>query len=145
MGMDVYGRNPKNEKGEYFRNNVWWWSPLWEFCCDVDPTLQKRVPRGWFNDGDGLKTQTACTALAKKLRHSIESGYAEFFIGQFEFEKNDIALENCSYCKEQPANDCSCCGGTGKAKPIQSSYRINLENINKFVDFLENCGGFEIW
>ena len=33
MGMDVYGENPKNEKGEYFRNNVWWWRPLGDFVC----------------------------------------------------------------------------------------------------------------
>jgi hypothetical protein len=28
MGMDVYGKEPKSDKGEYFRNNVWWWRPL---------------------------------------------------------------------------------------------------------------------
>ena len=28
--MDDYHRaNP----GVYFRNNVWWWRPLWEFVC----------------------------------------------------------------------------------------------------------------
>ena len=65
MGMDVYGLNPqlKSEKPEidfsnateeqrteyfeamdtfeqqnpgfYFRNNVWWWRPLWDYVCTV--------------------------------------------------------------------------------------------------------------
>ncbi|QOR55575.1 MAG: hypothetical protein UMS36scaffold28_65 [Phage 59_13] len=29
MGMDVYGVKPKSKQGEYFRNNVWSWRPLW--------------------------------------------------------------------------------------------------------------------
>ena len=36
MGMDVYGIAPTSERGEYFRNNVWWWRPLWDYCCEVD-------------------------------------------------------------------------------------------------------------
>ena len=23
-----------NNPGNYFRNNVWWWRPLWSFTCD---------------------------------------------------------------------------------------------------------------
>ena len=39
MGMDVYGRKPKNETGEYFRRNVWGWHPLWEYCCEANPEI----------------------------------------------------------------------------------------------------------
>ena len=39
MGMDVYGERPRTNKGEYFRNNVWWWRPLWNYvsveCSDI--------------------------------------------------------------------------------------------------------------
>lgn len=28
MGMDVYGINPFNELGEYFRANCWTWRPI---------------------------------------------------------------------------------------------------------------------
>ena len=34
MGMDVYGRRPKSERGEYFRNNIWWWHPLADFILN---------------------------------------------------------------------------------------------------------------
>ena len=36
MGMDVFGLEPRKEKGEYFRNNVWWWRPLWDFVAHID-------------------------------------------------------------------------------------------------------------
>ena len=35
MGMDVYGKNQTSEKGSYFRNNVWWWRPLWNYCEEL--------------------------------------------------------------------------------------------------------------
>jgi hypothetical protein len=49
MGMDVYG-----ESGNYFRNNVWWWRPLANYCQAIAPHIcltvniglkQRRWPR----------------------------------------------------------------------------------------------------
>lgn len=73
MGMDVFGQDPKNEKGEYFRNNVWWWRPLWEFCEFVAPELTSMVENGYSNDGDGLDGEDA-KELAKVLRKSLRDG-----------------------------------------------------------------------
>ena len=36
MGMDVYGIAPEKEWGEYFRSNVWWWRPLWDYTAEID-------------------------------------------------------------------------------------------------------------
>ena len=36
MGMDVYGREPEKELGKYFRSNVWWWRPLWNYTAEID-------------------------------------------------------------------------------------------------------------
>src|SRR3989338_3823289 len=35
VGMDVFGRAPTTEAGEYFRNSGTWWYPLAEYCCEV--------------------------------------------------------------------------------------------------------------
>jgi hypothetical protein len=35
MGFDVYGKSARSEKGEYFRNNVWWWRPLAEYVLET--------------------------------------------------------------------------------------------------------------
>ena len=39
MGMDVFGNNPRNKEGEYFRNNVWWWRPLADFILECYPEI----------------------------------------------------------------------------------------------------------
>ena len=83
MGMDVYGLNPqlKSERpkidfsdateqerteyfdaldlferdnpGYYFRNNVWWWRPLWDYACDVCESVMSDTDaeRGEYNEG----------------------------------------------------------------------------------------------
>jgi hypothetical protein len=37
MGMDVVGRNPRTEAGEYFRANVWSWGPIHNL-------IRRRIP-----------------------------------------------------------------------------------------------------
>ena len=54
MGMDVYGRNPTTKQGEYFRNNVWWWHPLADYCTSVAPDITAQCNSWHHNDGDGL-------------------------------------------------------------------------------------------
>jgi hypothetical protein len=51
MGMDVYGTAPTSKTGEYFRNNVWWWSPLANYICGVAPAIANRCPRWHHNEG----------------------------------------------------------------------------------------------
>ena len=53
MGFDLYSTgNHKSQKGEYFRNNVWWWRPLWDWtyeqCQDI--ITQKQYEEGQYND-----------------------------------------------------------------------------------------------
>ena len=35
MGFDLYGLAATSENGAYFRNNCWWWRPLWNFTCKL--------------------------------------------------------------------------------------------------------------
>ena len=48
MGFDVYGMDPQTEKGHYFRNNVWFWRPLWQLICEEcdDILTKKQMERG---------------------------------------------------------------------------------------------------
>lgn len=151
MGMDVMGMNPTNKAGEYFRNNVWWWHPLWTYCCEVDPELNSKVPNGHSNDGDGLTDCEECEELADKLQASIDSGFADFYISQRNLEIERIPLETCYICsgtgvREFEGKDmqCNVCEGKGKKKSIDAWYHIDLDNIKSFIEFLRNCGGFQI-
>lgn len=85
MGMDVYGREPRNEVGEYFRSNIWWWRPLWNYTAEIDDSYsehhsanklisQKLFDSGHFNDGEGLETEEDCLELVERLEWSIDEG-----------------------------------------------------------------------
>jgi len=173
MGMDVVGIKPKNTTGEYFRNNIWWWRPLWTYCESVDPSLTARVPNAQYNSGDGLKTADEAEALGNLLLEKINAGetaQAEEDYNQF---VANLPLENCELCggtgirtddvaKEHGLDSkkldpnlslllgrdtgwCNGCNGEGKRQNFAASYSFSVENVKEFAMFLINCGGFEIY
>ena len=73
--MDVYGKNPANTTGEYFRRNVWGWHPLWQYCENLHPEIAELVVEGHSNSGDGLDAENS-VALAKLLRLDVADGTA---------------------------------------------------------------------
>jgi hypothetical protein len=160
MGMDVFGNNPKNEVGEYFRRNVWGWHPLWEYCQDAHPDIANKVENGHSNDGDGLASADSIK-LAKALKKDIRSGSAEKYIQGRNELLNSLPLEDCKYCNTtgkrtwkagEGPNDtsqvqiktCNGCNGEGKVKNWSTNYYLDLDDIKDFAEFLENCGGFRI-
>lgn len=161
MGMDVYGKKPTSEKGEYFRNNVWWWHPLWDYCCYLDSSLIKRVPYAHENSGDGLAS-VASRKLAVKLQQSIDSGEAQKYVDSYYEYINSSPDEPC-FCvskslievysstaeipfpaSKDPNPDCNICKGSGLQPNWSKNYHINVENIQNFANFLLDCGGFQI-
>jgi hypothetical protein len=94
MGMDISGRKPTTEDGEYFRNTVGWWHPLASYCERVAPEIAERCTvsatygkqnlraRGveyWHtNDGGGLNGPDSL-ALADILQGEIDSGRCESY------------------------------------------------------------------
>lgn len=155
MGMDVFGRKPKNETGEYFRNNVWWWHPLWEYCCVVAPDLCGKVECGHTNDGDGLNAKDSL-ALAKLLSEEIESGRTAAYEVTRAATLAALPDVECSSCNGSGtrtfgsgsvavAEPCSPCKATGVCRPWETYYGFEVANVEEFAAFLENCGGFQIW
>lgn len=172
MGMDVYGKKPKNEIGEYFRNNVWWWRPLWGYIEDNFPEIAAEVPNAHYNDGDGLNA-VKTKILANKLRSHINSGKVKEYELAYKKKIDSLPLQDCEYCEQTgkrawaathfavqsllekneflEMNDqgeyileCNACRGTGKTEHFMSHYPFAEENVISFCDFLENCGGFSI-
>ena len=41
MGFDVFAINEEQENN-YFRNNVWWWRPLWNLCYRVKAITEEK-------------------------------------------------------------------------------------------------------
>ncbi len=97
MGMDVYGRAPKSDTGKYFRNNVWWWHPLWDYCCRVAPVLTVEVQAAHTNEGDGLGDAES-QALALQLLEEIESGRTLAYEEEHEAQRRVVPPETCQLC-----------------------------------------------
>lgn len=170
MGMDVYGANPVSEKGSYFRNNVWWWRPLWDYCLAVAPLLCDDVS-GHTNDGDGLGASDA-KALADLLSEEIKTGRCAEYEKRYNEWRGSQPRVKCELCDEtgirsdavgiehgMPDRElepevqiltgrthgyCNGCAGVGTRESWNTQYPFTVENVQEFVDFLYDSGGFSI-
>lgn len=171
MGMDVIGVNPKSEKGSYFRNNVWWWRPLADFCLNRHPDIAEKCEYWHTNDGDGLDEEDS-VLLAEALREDIRSGLAGEYERNYNEWRASLPREACELCdctgirtdkvgvengmpeKELSAEIqilvgrthgwCNACDGVGTRESFASGYPFSVENVQEFADFLSDCGGFQI-
>lgn len=171
MGMDVYGKNPTSEVGEYFRRNVWGWHPLWQYVEIAHPEIAELVEHAHSNDGDGLNASDSIK-LSNLLRDDLVSGFAEKYLEARNIWLSELPREDCKLCDktgirsdeigvEQGMPDkelspemkvltgrevgwCNACDGAGDTPSWDSHYFVDATDISEFADFLKDCGGFEI-
>jgi hypothetical protein len=161
MGMDVYGREPISETGTYFRNNVWWWRPLWNYCITQHPDLTEQVVDGQSNSGDGLDAKNAF-ALGKRLQEDIDSGVVAQYEKEYREYIEALPMNDCEYCQatghrvweansinnntnEPFTTICNACNGEGKVEDYAANYPFSVQNVQEFSKFLVSSGGFNIW
>jgi hypothetical protein len=159
MGMDVFGKNPAGEQGKYFRNNVWWWRPLAEYCVEVAPDICAPCKYWQSNDGDGLDADGAA-ALATALQHEVDENRTLAYALRRASAQEQMPNEPCSICAgsgtrlpipQGGAGDlktggikCNGCDGSGYVRPSATHYWFSVENVVRFIAFLRESGGFEI-
>jgi hypothetical protein len=110
---------------------------------------------GHYNDGQGLGAAGAAK-LGARLKEKLASGQTE----TYEKERTatiaampDIPCNTCGGTgrrAEPPiagpgTMPCNGCDATGKCRPTAAHYPFDVENVQEFANFLEACGGFEIW
>lgn len=154
MGMDVVGTAPTAEVGDYFRNSAWLWHPLWHYCRRVAPEITEKVQNGHANDGDGLNA-TDAPRLAAQLREELAAGRTAAYARERQESLNAVQDVPCLRCstevraespkiKADPAL-CNWCKGSGRMRPPATFFGFDVTNVERFADFLEHSGGFEIW
>jgi hypothetical protein len=171
MGMDVYGKNPKSEAGQYFRRNVWGWHPLWGYVEDNHPEIAELVQNAHTNDGDGLGSRNA-TKLAKLLMEDYTSGKVVEYVAERNKALSELPFEDCKICegtgirtdqlgiesgwheKElepdiaiivgRTIGSCNACNGVGKRENWATNYYLEPDDVKDFAEFLVDSGGFEI-
>lgn len=159
MGFDIYGADPGTEEGKYFRNNVWWWRPLANYCLEVAPDVTEACPHWHSNDGAGLNAEDAL-ALADALQAELDAGRTETYARRYASRLEAMPNEPCTICeatgvrKEPPETgagdlmnggvECNACDGEGYCRPFVTHYPFDVDNVREFVTFLRGCGGFSI-
>ena len=149
--MDSY---EKSNPGVYFRNNCWWWRPLWQYCkfvsdhYDINLIDDKLFEAGGYNDGAGLDEEGAIQ-LAFHLDLSIKQGVAKKYADERQQWLDSLDDEPCSLCNNNnrgnhKKKECSRCDGEGTQKDFAHHYPFNIENVQDFALFLEYSGGFSI-
>ena len=169
--MDVYGKNPTAEAGQYFRRNVWGWRPLWQYVENVHPEIAGLVKHGYSNDGDGLDDENSLE-LASLLRTDITSGVVAEYVSARNQILADLPRDECDLCNgsgirtdaigvengmpEHKLDEavaivlgrthgwCNKCRGEGVVDNFLLNYFLDETDIAEFAEFLEACGGFGI-
>lgn len=153
MGMDVDGRAPVSKVGEYFRNSVWYWRPLWDYCHQIAPELidDELHRAGHCNDGAGLNAKRS-VALADKLQEEIRTGRCSIYANDRAARLEGIPDEDCPHCHGTgtrhdlgPSRPCNACEGKGHRRPYDTYYGFDVDNVQKFAAFLRDSGGFKIY
>ena len=185
MGFDIYGIKPNNQdkpdspnwddeeqvdayfawqentNGAYFRNNVWWWRPLWDFVCNIcnDFLTEKDMEGGCYNDGVKI-SKTKAKKIATRLKAVDKFGGIEEYEQKYHQTIESYNLIDCELCggtgtrnDKNVKGDCNACNTehtkkegipVGKIKPLETNYPFNAENVRNFAKFCDHSGGFQI-
>ena len=165
MGFDISGLNPKNEKGEYFRNNVWYWRPLAEYVLKETKVIDEKDQEHWhYNDCHEVSKEDA-EQIAKQLDHLVKIGHCKKFAQAWEKRREKIEKHNEQVEKELdnhvkdvqrrmndsnlapkdfPKEDHDKWEKIYEKRNSDGSYPFTEENVKEFSEFCKNSGGFTI-
>lgn len=117
----------ENTPGIYFRNNVWWWRPLWNYVCNNcdDILSEKDMTSGGFNDFHKI-SKTKAIKIANRLDKLIEKGEVAKYADKYEKKRQEL--------KDSDDKEVSFLG----------SYPFNVDNVKNFAEFARFSGGFTI-
>ena len=152
--------------GHYFRNNVWYWRPLWSFIVTVcdDILNEEDCEKGSNNDGHEISEEKAL-AIADRIDDINESGAIDLFAENVEEirkegEKHNKKLE---VKKETLRKRVHTYMDSDKIVPAHypepykamwkklqdqedwdAHYPFDADNVREFGKFCKESGGFEI-
>jgi len=114
----------KGNNGVTFSCSNWSWRPIWDYVdrvCGGDILSREDYTRGHYNDGHKIGALT-CARMSERLDNAKESGAEMRYIAGFHETKD--RMQDGNYLKR---------------------YELNADELHRFISFVANCGGFEIW
>lgn len=145
MGMDVFGNEPRNEKGEYFRANVWSWGAILQLMDEANQrfSLGLDLECFEFNQGAGLSRRKDCDRLASALEKLLAETDTQLFTLDSDPVGCEAAvlgiLQNSGWSVSGKPS------ALGASAVAPATYSAERSHVEEFVTFLRNCGGFRIF
>ena len=142
----------EDNPGIYFRNNCWWWRPLWQFVCERfdDILTEEDMEHGSYNDGHEITADKAMQ-IGIDLTVMLEEGRIKAYADRHKSELDALEQLECDLCKGTGTrtdmkvdNGCNGCSGTGLKDDWAKSYPFHVENVQEFAKFCLESGGFTI-
>jgi len=153
-------------KGDYFRANVWWWRPIWDFTCRKcgDILTDKDMDYRSSNDNHFIN-KSKSKRIATRLNKAITNGSAKKYEEQIaitqargkEINDNvDKKLDKLKKEVEEATGDKNIAPSdypesykkrwdeTYSRRDWGSSYPFNTKYLKEFSDFCNESGGFYI-
>lgn len=154
--FEVSNKWEKENPGDYFRSNWWGWRPIVMLCehAAYESELDIDFSNWGSNDGAGFDNQEDCN----KLADALEEIGKEFFDveevdelqlcigswttlnGQFITSDQTDKLNDEWYGKFLTSPLVLDDGNV-----VKSSHSVDKKHLQRFISFLRECGGFEIW
>ena len=157
----------KEVPGYYFRNNCWWWRPLWDYAYNFTNILtEEEHTRGHHNDGQQIDSKKA-EKLSFALHKLIDSGHTKQYEDDYMKEYKKAEKFNKKIDEKLKALNELVRLKTGSEeewlapaqfppeyrkqwediygeRKIHSSYPFSVDNVREFANFCYQSGGFEI-
>ena len=112
----------EENSGVYFRNNVWWWRPLWNFVSSSCESIltERDIESGSYNDGHRI-SKTKADRIARRLFKMIRNGDVKAYESAYKEHLDSLNKDN-----------------------WDKSYPFSEDNVRQFANFCLNSGGFRI-
>ena len=132
MEIRVYGRTPRTRAGRCYRIQKWAWRPIHalmvELCSDLlDDLLLERMRHG---GGAGPDDQVVCDCIAERFNLWMEHHVRGARL---------VREGTKATAQGSPSVDAM----TANIEP-ETPYRVSDEQLKGWVEFLGECGGFEV-
>ena len=138
--------------GVYFRNNVWWWRPLWDYVTEVceDVMSAADIRAGHSNSHIEISAEKVDEMLSKLVPDLAFENHIKYE-KEYEAKLDALPLIDCDLCNSTGVRDdahvqgeCNGCQGEGKRKSWDTHYPFSHKNVESFVNFLSESGGITI-
>ena len=148
------------QDGTYFRNNVWWWRRLATYVLDCcDDMISEHDHQAWHENGGHEVSKALAIMIADRMQEHIDSGDAKQFEDRIKQKVKKAAehnkfiqkqlddlcnkhnVDNCSELKPKAREEW---GKIYDNKSWDDSYPFEVRNLESFIKFCRESGGFEI-